>query len=599
MLRNKLVRSDGSIIDSSVIISCEFTEEVNTNTNLSVGDVTASEISVEIRSTDHIEQGEVLTYYIIEDGVETKIGEFNAEKPTVATRTSMRFSAYDNIIKTEKLFSNWLRENQNLFPMTLLALVQNACAYCEVTLATIDFPNAAMSVNAFYADGISCRQILAWAGAIAGRFVRANSAGELEFAWYDNNMGINIAPGPMAGDSSLVVSGDGNGNVSIASENLQVVDDGDGNVSITSNALRLMDDGAGGIVLSVGEWNTIPFKQGGLSYESYTTEEIARVQIKHAADDVGVIYPEAATGNCFAVTENMILGAMNRSDVTSVAQSLYTQLRGFTYVPFRVSLLRTIGIRAGTRVIISDVNGNTFSSYVMKMSVTPSGTTLSATGDKSYGSNAAVASERFNNLTGKILGISKSVDGLIVTAQDLDGRITNLSLSVEEFRTYVQKSFVSADEFEDFQTTVSSEFKQTSDGFQMNFSNVQSELAEVIGKVDEVTDSVDELGLSLDDVKAHINSGILYYDESGVPVYGVEVGQRTEINGEETFNKYARFTSNKLAFYDQNDNEVSYISDLKQYITHVEVTGSQKQGGFVDTTQRDGSVVTKWVGGDS
>ena len=79
MLRNKLVRSDGSIIDSSVIISCEFTEEVNCNTNLAFGDVTSSELSVEIRSTEAIQQGEVLTYYMIEDGVETLIGKFIAD----------------------------------------------------------------------------------------------------------------------------------------------------------------------------------------------------------------------------------------------------------------------------------------------------------------------------------------------------------------------------------------------------------------------------------------------------------------------------------------------------------------------------------------
>ena len=134
MLRNKLVRSDGSIVDSSVIISCEFTEEVNSNTNLSVGDVTASELTVEIRNAASIQQGEVLTYSIIEDGVEKKIGIFNAEKPTQATRTSMRFSAYDNIIKLEKPFSDWLRANQSLFPMTLSVLVGNVCSYCGASI---------------------------------------------------------------------------------------------------------------------------------------------------------------------------------------------------------------------------------------------------------------------------------------------------------------------------------------------------------------------------------------------------------------------------------------------------------------------------------
>ena len=132
MLRNKLVRSDGSIIDSSVIISCEFTEAVNSNTNLSVGDVTSSELTVEVLTTGVIQQDEVLTYSIVEDGVETKIGVFKAEKPTVATRTSMRFSAYDNVVKTEKLFSDWLRENQQLFPMPLRTLVEYACSYCPV-----------------------------------------------------------------------------------------------------------------------------------------------------------------------------------------------------------------------------------------------------------------------------------------------------------------------------------------------------------------------------------------------------------------------------------------------------------------------------------
>ena len=102
---------------------------------------------------------------------------------------------------------------------------------------------------------------------------------------------------------------------------------------------------------------------------------------------------------------------------------------------------------------------------------------------------------------------------------------------------------------------------------------------------------------TLIEVNAHIKSGLLYYDEAGAPVYGLEIGQRTEIDGVETFNKYARFTSEKLSFYDSNDNEVAYISDKKLYITHVEVTGSFTLGGFVDTVLPDRSVVTRWKEG--
>lgn len=115
----------------------------------------------------------------------------------------------------------------------------------------------------------------------------------------------------------------------------------------------------------------------------------------------------------------------------------------------------------------------------------------------------------------------------------------------------------------------------------------------------QILTDIENVEHTLIEVNAHIKSGLLYYDDDGAPVYGLEIGQRNEIDGEEVFNKYARFTSEKLAFYDSNGSEVAYISDKKLYISHVEVTGSFTQGGFVDTTLPDLSVVTKWIGGGS
>ena len=570
MLRNKLVRSDGSIIDSSVIVSCEFTEGVNSNTNLTVGDVTASELTVEIRANASIQQDDVLTYYIIEDGVEHKIGVFNAEKPTVATRTSMRFSAYDNIIKTEKLFSDWLRDNQNLFPMSLLTLVRQACAHCGVTLATTDFPAANLSVNAFYADDITCRQILSWAGAIAGRFVRANVAGEVEFAWYTSTVTVDVIPSQSDNASTVVMRDDGNGNVTVLSRGLEVTDDGDGNVSVNSNALNLVDDGDGNLLMSA-ERSSVPFLQGSLSYENYTTDLIERVQINHSEDDVGVIYPEEATGNCFTISGNMILGTVGYEDVVWVAQSLYAQLMGVTYIPFSVSLPRTIMIRAGDRIQVADVDGKVFESYVMTVGVASNGTTLSSTGDKSYGRNAAVAAERFANLTGKVLNISKSVEGLIIQNQDLEGKLSGLELSTDSFKTYVENSFVS-------------------DG---TFQSYKSEVEQTTTAITEKFQSLDQYR---NETSAHIKSGLLDYNDK-TPVYGVEIGQTTVNDGTEVFNKYARFTPDRLSFFDQSNDEVAYIGDKKMFITHAEVTGSLTHGSFVDTVMSDGSIVSKWLGG--
>ena len=96
-------------------------------------------------------------------------------------------------------------------------------------------------------------------------------------------------------------------------------------------------------------------------------------------------------------------------------------------------------------------------------------------------------------------------------------------------------------------------------------------------------------------VNGHIYSGIIEYAMDGEAIVGIEIGQTT--NG--TFKKFARFTSDKLAFYNElnPDAPVAYISDYKLYITHAEITGSLKEGGYVDTITDNGGIVTRWVGG--
>jgi hypothetical protein len=97
---------------------------------------------------------------------------------------------------------------------------------------------------------------------------------------------------------------------------------------------------------------------------------------------------------------------------------------------------------------------------------------------------------------------------------------------------------------------------------------------------------------------ARIKSGLLDYEDDGTPIYGLEIGQRNEIDGVEVFHQYARFTADELSFYDSNGMKVAYISDNKLYIANIEITGSFSQGGFVDSVQSDLSVVTRWVGGE-
>ena len=589
MLRNKLVRSDGSIIDSSVIISCEYTEEVNSNTNLSVGDATAAELTVEMLSTASVNQGEVLTYYMIEDGVEKQIGVFNVEKPTVASRTTKRFSAYDNIAKTEKQFSDWLRDNQGAFPMTLLNLVQAACSYCGVTLATTDFPRSGLLVNAFYADGITCRQILSWAGAIAGRFLRANESGKIEFAWYVDARNITLSPNDTGvGTVNVEFYDDGDGNLSMTGA-MTVTDDGEGNVDVQIPNAVVLDSG-GSVTLAASV--SVPYMSNGLSYEAYTTDLIERVQIKQADNDVGVIYPATATGNCFSISGNMILSACSTEDITTVAAGLYGQLSTISYVPVSVRFLRTIWVRAGNIINIRDRDGNVISTYVMKVSVSPSGTVAESTGDKSYDSNVAVASEKYQNFAGKMLQVEKSIDGLKVVASDLGGRTTELEVNADEIETSVSavredttkqitktlqdcdklvqtalESYVTTDELNAYKTTVSTEFTQSSEDFAMNFKTVR-----------ESIDAVDK------DLQEKYNERISYIRfEDGNIILGVKGNPITLVQ-----------RNDRISFMN-GATEVAYFAKDKMYVTDGEFLTQLCIGKFAFTPGTSGNLSFKKV----
>ena len=174
-----------------------------------------------------------------------------------------------------------------------------------------------------------------------------------------------------------------------------------------------------------------------------------------------------------------------------------------------------------------------------------------------------------------------SIKSLIIKSADI------VNAYYETINARLKGQYVAQSDFGTFAEETNLKLESSSTAIAQHYESIQQILSEIEG-----------FDNSIIGVNAHIKSGLLYYGDDGAPVYGLEIGQRTEVGGVETFNKYARFTSEKLSFYDSNDNEVAYISDKKLYITHVEITGSFALGGFVDKVLPDRSVVTKWVGGD-
>ena len=174
-----------------------------------------------------------------------------------------------------------------------------------------------------------------------------------------------------------------------------------------------------------------------------------------------------------------------------------------------------------------------------------------------------------------------AIKSLIIKSADI------VQAYYDEISSRLEGLYVAESDFGTFAEQTTQDIIENSTEIERVFNNIQAILTDI-----------ENIEHTLVDVNAHIKTGLLYYDDKGVPIYGLEIGQRNKVDGAEVFKKFARFTADRLSFYDQNDNEVAYISDFKLFIRNVEVTSSYKIGGYVDTVTAGGGVVTKWVGGD-
>ena len=375
----------------SAVKSLTLHTAVNAGQEFTIGSAFSDYIEAEIWADPggslQITAGDALTYYRQDDaGNRTKVGVFYAEKPTRTKRNSYKVTAYDTMSKLDADFSGWLRANQAQFPKTIWQLVQLACQRAGVTLASSSLPiNGSYSVQAFYADDLTCRQIISWAAEAAGCYAHMNADGKLQFLTYtDKRSTVKITP-----------------------------------------------DGAS---------NSTAYYADSLSYEDYTVKAIEKVQIRQSDSDVGVIYPDSTTAtNTYAVQGNLLLTTGTEANLKTVAQNLYNVLKNVTYTPCKVSVPSSSGLACGQIVHVKDARGREFDTYLMSATISSGKASFESMGSASRESSSAVNSQSYKNLTGKMLEIKTSVDGLEVKASDLTGKYTDLKATVDGLSSEVKK----------------------------------------------------------------------------------------------------------------------------------------------------------------
>ena len=375
----------------SAVKSLTLHTAVNAGQEFTIGSAFSDYIEAEIWADPggslQITAGDALTLYRQDDaGNRTKVGVFYAEKPTRTKRNSYKVTAYDTMSKLDADFSGWLHANQAQFPKTIWQLVQLACQRAGVALASSSLPiNGSYSVQAFYADDLTCRQIISWAAEAAGCYAHMNADGKLQFLTYTDKR----------------------------------------------STAKITPDGAS---------NSTAYYADSLSYEDYTVKAIEKVQIRQSDSDVGVIYPDSTTAtNTYAVQGNLLLTTGTEANLKTVAQNLYNVLKSVTYTPCKVAVPSGSGLACGQIVHVKDARGREFDTYLMSATISSGKASFESVGSASRESSSAVNSQSYKNLTGKMLEIKTSVDGLTVTASELSGNYSELKQTVDGLSAEVKK----------------------------------------------------------------------------------------------------------------------------------------------------------------
>lgn len=388
-MKNLIILPNGTEIFSgnardNAIISCTYTQCVNDGTELSIGSSCCNELELKLFSTGglSISAGDEIQYYKVDDsGERTKIGVFRCEKPTITGTGTYKFVAYDNVSKLDKDLTEWLTALDG-WPYTVEEFAENVCSACGLSLAVPPTVNANYKIRKFSGSGVTGRMLMQWLGQITCRFIRANADGEIEFAWYTDK------------EAEIATKGE------------------------------------------------FAYFGGGLSYEDYQVAEIEKVQIQVSDSDNGTVYPDGNEEelNTYKITGNYLLTAETGNELKPVAQAIFEQLQGVAYTPCKVSIQATVAINAGDIVHITDRNGVRITAYVMSKTNKGQKDTLECTGSYKRDSSTATNDISLKALNGKMLNISKSVDGLRIENADTAGKVADLELNVDGIATRVENA---------------------------------------------------------------------------------------------------------------------------------------------------------------
>lgn len=174
---------------------------------------------------------------------------------------------------------------------------------------------------------------------------------------------------------------------------------------------------------------------------------------------------------------------------------------------------------------------------------------------------------------------AKSLKSLIIKTANFVKR------EMDSWTELLEGSYLAISDFGTYREEVSQEITATATEI-VNRFNYESNLA---ARVEELEAENALLKTYKVETEQYTKSGLLYYDDDNVPIYGYAVGEvltRVIVNGEETVRRedlLSTWSAGRLNFW-QGGQIVAYYANNKMYVTDGEFLNSLQIGDWIITT---------------
>ncbi len=385
MVRTLIIFPDGRELSSgtegAAVESFHLTESVNSGQDLTLGSVCSAVVEMTLLSPQELSlsAGDAFYLYRFRKGARKKVGDFIIQETKRISANRLKIIAYDRISLLDQDLTAWVSGLKE-WPYTLMQFADMVCHRCGLKLANDWLMNGNYLINKFSAGQVTGRKLMGWIGELAGGFCRANIEGSLKVDWY--------APT---------------------------------NITIRPDGERC-------------------YFQGSLHYQQQAVEPVAKVQFRQSSDDVGIAYPEAvSSANTYVISGNPLVAEDSADNLVKIAQTLYDRLSAVSYTPCKVSIPVEFALSVGEIISVITPEGDPLTVYIMNRTQSGNKEVMEATGSVTRNNNSIANEQILRNLSGKVLNLKMTMDGLQAENRDAAGKIASLSMDVSGIASEVSR----------------------------------------------------------------------------------------------------------------------------------------------------------------